>query len=411
MASFLIFLLFSVKPLVLTPEKAVKIALENNYQVVQSRYELESSKLNSKKSLAGLVPIGSFSASYAKYRDNGNVFENSAYSLKIEQNLFDPTSLVQYLSSKRQVKIAELALSSAKSDVVVNVLKTYYLVVSAQEKANYLREFTKYAGEQLKAVRAKKEVGSATETDVLRAKINLLQAKNSLKQAEIEVEQAKRNLLQLIGLSPDTDIMIDAKGIPYINVSISLSDSLKNKVVQLQEDLKIQLLKAENARLSYRSTLFSFLPRIYLGFERNHNRTIPSMLSDYTHTVKGIYLSLYFKFNDYPFNVKLQKKSLELQKFYVKQTTYTILKNIDDAYDNWKKSLESLRLARENLKLARALYSTSKARYDVGEISTLEFFDAELKLKEANLNFIQAKYQNFVALITFKSLLGMEVWR
>jgi len=72
-------------------------------------------------------------------------------------------------------------------------------------------------------------------------------------------------------------------------------------------------------------------------------------------------------------------------------------------------SLENLKVAKENLKLSRKLYEVSKAKFKVGEISSLEFFDSELKLKQAQLNFIEAKYQNFIALITLKSLLGMEV--
>ncbi len=411
MVAFLVLILVSLDTLYLTPEKAVKIALRENSQIVEASYQLEMAQIKTRKNLFQLVPIGSFSSSYSKYRQDGNSFTSKSYTFNLEQSIFDPTSLLAYLSSKKELDIERLALNSLKSDVEVGALKYYYAVVSAQEKVNYLRENLKYARKQFEFVRERKSLGMATETDLLRAKINLLQAKNSLKQAEIDVEKAKRNLKQFLGISIDRPIFIDAKGIPYINMKISVTDSLKKAVISAQEDLKIQLLKVEETKWSYRNTILSFLPKVSIGYKRTYDKTTPSafLRSDNTHDVTGLYINLYFEFNSYPFNVKLQKKSLELQKYYVKKTAYTILKNIEDTYDNWKTSLENLKIARENLKLSRKLYEVSKEKFKVGEISSLEFFDSELKMKQAHLNFIEAKYQYFIALITLKSLLGMEV--
>lgn len=411
MVAFLVLLLISSDTLYLTPEKAVKLALQGNSQIVEASYQLEMARIKVKRSLFQLVPIGSFSGSYSKYREDGDSYTSKSYTLNFEQNIFDPTNLLSYLSSKKELDIEQLALNSLRGDVEVGALKYYYAVVSAQEKVNYLRENLKYSKKQFEFVKERRSLGMATETDLLRANINLLEAKNSLKQAEIRVEKAKRDLKQFLGIPLDRPIFIDAKGIPYINMKLTITDSLKKAVVSAQEDLKIQLLKVEETKWSYRNTIMSFLPRISLGYKRDYSETTPSAFSqgDNTHDVTGLYISLYFEFNSYPFNVKLQKKSLELQKYYVKKTVYTILKNIEDTHDNWKTSLENLKVARENLKLSRKLYEVSKEKFKVGEISSLEFFDSELKLKQAQLNFIEAKYQYFIALITLKSLLGMEV--
>ncbi len=411
MVAFLVLLLISSDTLFLTPRKAVEIALRGNSQIVEARYQLEMARLKARRNLFQLVPVGSFSGSYSKYREDENSFTSKSYTLNFEQNIFDPTSFLSYLSSKKELDIERLALSSLKGDVEVGALRYYYAVVSAQEKVNYLQENLKYAKKQFEFVKERKSLGMATETDLLRAKINLLEAKNSLKQAQIGVEKAKRDLKHFLGIPLDRPIFIDAKGIPYISMKLTITDSLKKAVVSAQEDLKIQLLKVEETKWSYRNTIMSFLPKISLGYKRNYSETTPSAFSqeNNTHDITGLYISLYFEFNSYPFNVKLQKRSLELQKYYVKKTAYTILKNIEDTYDNWKTSLENLKVARENLKLSQKLYEVSKEKFKVGEISSLEFFDSELKLKQAQLNFIEAKYQYFIALITLKSLLGMEV--
>ena len=409
MVTLLVSLLLFADTLTLYPEDAVRLALEKNFDRVEAGYQIEAAKIQSKGAFFNLLPFGSLSGNYSKYRQEGKTFDRVGYTFSVEQILFDPERFMSYYSAKNSLKLQELSYSSLKSDIKVKTLKLFYKVLTVQEKVDYLREAVKLSEKEYKNLKIRMELGMATELDVLRARINYLQNQNSLRQAEIELEQAKRELKFYIGVPEETEVSIGVKGIPYENFEVHLTKELKDSVVRAQEDLRKLLLQAEEAEWSYKKSLFSFLPRIYIGYQKTYDRLDPGYTTDYSTT--GFYLNFSLNLNSYPFNVRLQKNRLQLQKFYIKRATYSIMKDLDDAYDTWKAAKLNFELAKENEKLADLLYKKSYEKFKAGEITSLEYFDSQVKLKEASLRLIEARYSYYVALISLKTLLGMEVLR
>ncbi len=409
MVTLLISILLIADTLTLYPEDAVRLALQKNFEINEAKYQIETARIQKKSALFSLIPFGTLMGNYSKYRQEGKTYEKRGYTFNIEQSIFDPEKLISFYSAKSNLSLQKLSFSSLKSDVTVKTLRLYYRVLTVQRKVDYLRQAVKLAKREFEALKTRKELGTATELDLLRAKINYLQNENSLNQAEIELEQAKRELKFYLGLPEDTEIEIGAKGIPYENFKIQLTEDVKDSVVKMQEELKKLLIQAEEAKWNYRKALFSFLPKISLGYQKTYDRLDPGYSSDYS--TAGFYVNFSLSLNTYPFNVRLQKKGLELHKLYIKKATYSILKALDDAYDSWKAAKLNYELAEENEKLANLLYQKSYEKYRAGEITSLEYFDSQVKLKEANLRLIEARYNYYVSLISLKTLLGMEVTR
>ncbi|GEM_PF-4627974 len=409
MVTLLISILLVSDTLTLYPEDAVRLALEKNFEIREAIYRLESAEIQKKEALFSLIPSGTLYGNYSKYRQEGKTFEKRGYTFNLEQSIFDPEKFVSYYSAKNNLKIQHLTYSNLKADVTVKTLKLYYRVLTIREKVDYLRQTVELARKEFETLKERQSAGLATELDVLRGRINYLQNQNSMKQAEIELERAKRELKFQLGIPAETEIMIGVKGIPFENFRMQLSRDIVDSIVRLKEAYRKVLLQAENAEWNHKRALFSFLPKVYLGFRKVHDTINPGYSSDYS--TSGFYVNFSINLNSYPFNVRLQKKEVQLMRLYHKKTTYSILKNIDDAYDGYKAAIHDLELQRENQKLASLLYEKSYQEYRAGKITSLEYFDAQVRLREANLRLIEARYNYYVSLISLKTLLGLEVLR
>ncbi len=204
----------------LTPEEAVRIALENNYDIRIIRGDAEIARLNNTKANAGMLPTVNFvagetaglSAFQQQNLADGRVIEaygrfnnNINAGVQLGWTLFDGGRM--QITKKRLEEIEALGqinLKNAVQQTTANVLQGYYGIVYNRLLERSTREVITLNEERLRIAEARLAAGFAAQTDALQARIDLNQQRANLLSLQNATIAAKRNLNLLLARTPET---------------------------------------------------------------------------------------------------------------------------------------------------------------------------------------------------------------
>ena len=128
-------------------------------------------------------------------------------SLAFNQTLYSRINELSMTSAQRNAAVVELALATARQDLMVRVSSAYFDVLAARDSLAFVRAQKAAVGEQLAAAKRNFEVGTSTITDTreAQAKFDLVIAQEISAQNDLTVRQSL--LDQLVGrkdLKPQT---------------------------------------------------------------------------------------------------------------------------------------------------------------------------------------------------------------
>ena len=204
----------------LTPEEAVRIALENNYDIRIIRGDAEIARLNNTKANAGMLPTvnlvagetAGLSAFQQQNLADGRVIEaygrfnnNINVAVQLGWTLFDGGRM--QITKKRLEEIEALGqinLKNAVQQTTANVLQGYYGIVYNRLLERSTREVITLNEERLRIAEARLAAGFAAQTDALQARIDLNQQRANLLSLQNATIAAKRNLNLLLARTPET---------------------------------------------------------------------------------------------------------------------------------------------------------------------------------------------------------------
>lgn len=204
---------------VLTPDEAVRIALENNYDIRLVRSDGEVAHLNNTRANAGLLPTVNFVAnetftlsSFQQKLANGNEFNalgapfNAANAaVQLSWVLFEGKRA--HIAKERLEALdafGQMNLQAAVQQTAANVLLAYYDIVRSRLLERSAQEIIALNEERLRIAEERLAAGFAAKTDALQARIDLNQQRATLLTQATVTAAAKRTLNQLLARSPDT---------------------------------------------------------------------------------------------------------------------------------------------------------------------------------------------------------------
>ncbi|MEO7307159.1 MAG: TolC family protein, partial [Ferruginibacter sp.] len=123
------------------------------------------------------------------------------------------------------------------------------------------------------------------------------------------------------------------------------------------------------------------------------------------------YIGLQMKvpiFNGFALQSRIQKARLELKKTenQAEALEIGIDKEVEDAKNNFATAIASMDYQKKNMALAEKVYGQTKKKYEIGTGSATEINTAQLDLKTAQTNYINALYDAIIAKIDFLKATG-----
>ena len=409
---------------ILTPGEAVSIALENNYGIKLANKNLETAKNNASVLNSGFLPTltGNAGATYniddteADFA-NGNVTilngaESSRYNASVNLNyvLFDGLGRsYNYKQFKEQYQLSELQVRETIENTIFQLFTIYYNVAQITENTVALEETLGISNDRLKRAQFQFDYGQDTKLGVLNAEvdinndsINLINSKQNLKNAKRDLNVVFGNTVAL-DFDVDTNISFDA----LYNKEELFEKAKTRNVALLQIDKNIAI-----SNYGIKSGKSAYLPTLGLtgsyGWNKNNNNAA-SFLAVSINT--GISAGLNLSWNLFDggstiTRVKNAQINLDNQLLQKEQLLVNIERDFNNAWDNYQNKFNIYKIREENIITSKNNFDRTEEKFKLGQVNSLEFRQAQLNLRNAELTRNEAKYQAKLAELELLQLSG-----
>ena len=394
----------------ITPEKAVTLALENNYGIKIAKTDVEIAANNADILNSGYLPTltGNAGANYnlddteVGFSDGTNAVlngaESSSYnaSVDLDYTLFDGLGRsYNYKQFKETKQLTELQARETIENTIVQLFTIYYNVAELIENEDALAQTLTISKERLIRAQYQFDYGQANKLASLNAEVDINNDSISLMNTLQELNNAKRDLNFVLGNTIPDNFTIDTE-VAFDNLydkSELLEKIRDNNVSMLQVNKNIDI----NA-LGVKSETSAYLPTVGLsgsyGWNKNNNNAASfAAYSINTGLSAGVRLSWsLFDGGSTITNVRNAKVNLEAQKIFKEQLSVAVVRDFNNAWDNYENKLSVYRLEEHNIKTAQNNFDRTEEQFKLGQINSIEFRQAQLNLLNAELSRNQAKY-------------------
>ncbi len=413
--ALLILMSFSVTSVfaqqVLPVSKAIELALENNYGIKIVTNTNKIAKNNASILNSGYLPTLSGSSAVTYNRDNIeaefangestvlNGAKSSRYnaSLNLNYTLFDGLGrYYDYKRLKEQYKLSELQARETIENTIAQLYTVYYNVAQISENVLTLEQTLKASKDRITRAKYQFEYGQGTKLDILNAQVDVNNDSINLINVKQQLINTKRDLNVVLGNTISSEFHVETS--IHFLLDIDKDDLFKkmkeNNITLLQVDRNIMInefiIKANKS---------GYLPSIGLtgtyGWNRNNNNAASFVaVSTNTGLSGGINLSWnLFDGGGTITRVKNAKIDLENQKYEKQSVLINVERDFYNAWDDYQNKLAIYQVQENNIRTSQNNFDRTKEKFKLGQVSSIEFRQAQLNLLNAELSRNQAKYQ------------------
>ncbi|TYP77308.1 TolC family protein [Aquimarina intermedia] len=435
-ASFLMLITGVTHGQTLTKQEAVRITLENNLGVKIVTNSIEIAENNKSILNSGYLPslTGDAGANYQLANtttsfpgvvdpDTGEPLadrviedaETQRYTAGLNLNylLFD--GLGRYYNYKRlkeQYNLSGLQARETIENTILQLFSVYYEVARLTENEAILEETLAISQERVQRSQYQFEYGQNNKLAVLNAKVDVANDSINLLTVRQSVLNAKRDLNVILNASDlDAPFQVDTivAFLPKLQLDTYLEKAEEHNVALLQNRSNLAI-NSYDIKISKSG----FLPTIGLtgSYGWNQNRSpasafFPGNLSNTATLGAGINLSWnLFDGGRTITQVKNSKIVLDNQELAREQLELEVRRDIANAFGNYRNRLNIYKIQRQNVLTSENNFERSEERFKLGQITSIEFRQAQINLINAKTNKNQAKYTAKLAELQLLQLTG-----
>lgn len=412
---------------VLTLEECLRLGIENNLSLESSRNEIRKGEHTLSENRAKLLPQIN---AVAGFNDNFNppvsVTDGSAYG-----NLYNVTKTLQYNASagiqlqmplynqtvytavdiaRTMNELNRLSYEKAREDLILQISKMYYLSQNTAEQIALIKENISRLNELSNITQAFYDNGMAMEVDVKRVNINLENQRVQYDNAQSMLTQQLNLLKYVIDYPADKEIAltpVDTEN--TTSVSLTGLDNNQYELQLLQSKQKLAEQQRKMIGQGYIPSLSLTGSWMYSAYTDKAKNWFHSGPSNHWYNSSGIGLTLRIPiFDGLDKRAKMKKAKIEIEN--AKLSYENALKNMQTQYLNATNELmnsqRNFRKQKDNYLLAEDVYQVTTDRYREGIASMTEVLQDEMRMSEAQNNYINAHYNYQVTNLSLLKLTG-----
>tara|TARA_R110002050_G_scaffold184989_1_gene318750 strand:- start:1586 stop:2899 length:1314 start_codon:yes stop_codon:yes gene_type:complete len=394
----------------ITPEKAVALALENNYGIKLANTDVEVANNNASILNSGYLPTlnGSAGATYnlddteAEFSDGSVTVlkdaESSRYNASVDLNytLFDGLGRAYNFKQLKETKqLTKLQARETIENTILQLFTVYYNVAELDENNEAISETLAISKDRLIRAQYQFDYGQSTKLAVLNAEVDINNDSISLMNLKQQLQNYKRDLNLVLGntIVGDFDVHTEVAFNTLYNKSELLEKVKVNNISLLQIDKNIAI-----NTLGVKSQKSNYLPTVGLtgsyGWNKSNNNAASFVaVSTNTGLSGGLNLSWnLFDGGSTLTRVKNAKINLEAQNIQKEQLIVSVERDFNNAWDDYQNKLSIYRLQEENIKTSQDNFNRTQEKFKLGQVNSIEFRQAQLNLLNAELSRNRAKY-------------------
>lgn len=408
---------------ILTVKEAVKLALENNFDIKIATNELKISEDNADIGNAGILPniSGSFTQNNSVQNStqtlsdgtmrklNNALNNNFSYGVGLDWTVFDGLRMfARYDQLKELQKLGEIQLKLNILNKISEVITTYYDLVQQQQQLVALDTAIYISQQRLTTAENRYIIGKGSKLDVLNAQVDIntdytyqLRQKELLNNTKIKLNEILvRNVHAPFRVADTIIVDRDLKFTDLMSLAEKQNPEIQIALLNRRvSELDLKQAKADRYPTISVNTGYTFTEsESSLGFASH------SSGKGFNYGVKAT-LNIFDGFNQNR-NERNAKRVFENSQFQVDKQNMAISRQLATAYQTYLTNLELTELEKKNEAISRQNLDITLEKFRIGIITTLEFRTAQLNYINARVRNSNAQYEAKLSEIILKEIAG-----
>jgi TolC family type I secretion outer membrane protein len=330
--------------------------------------------------------------------------------ISISQTIFDGGYNVFNLASKQAAKnSSDYSLLFSKQNLIFDVKQTYFEVLKAKMLLEVQREVIKRGEQQLKIAQSRYELGSASKSDFLKAKVQFGQDQLALVKAENQVKVAYSNLNAIMGQNVDQQFEVqEVLEQPAMELSyeecVRLAFKNHPSIHQTESDIDAAEGSMRAARSGYLPSVSLTSGRSWDGIRLSDYRSL-SDNDRYWSIVLSVSFNLFQGFQTQTSYLNARNQ-VKIAKETLEKTKSDVGLEVKQAYLALEESRKATAVAEENVGAAEEDLNLVQEKYRLGAASILELLDAQVSFQTAKSDHIQSLFNYNLAVARLERAIG-----
>ena len=435
------------EPQVLTLEKSIEIAKQNNLDIQTAEQNLEAAEAQVRAARAGLLPRITANGNYTYFKDiqksviqadGGFGFpmpgeemnemsppsaDNESDLIELEfgahHNVQGTVNLTQpifawgryyygYQAAKLNYHGMQQNVDAAYNQLRLDVSEAFYGALVAQEFVRVAQQTVALVEEQLGIAEASLDAGAATNFDVLRAKVQLANARSQLIRAENGVQTAKNAYKTVLNLPLAENISVEgALEIPdnYKMLALDLDGLIQRALENRPEVHRTQFSEsAAQKQIDIAKTRSRPDLGLFSNYQISQNERLTEMNRIWS---VGFQINIPI-FDGFASSAAVQQSESALKQVQLggDQVKVGIEFEVRTAYLNLRGAQALIDVQREAVTQARESVRIANLQFQNGIITTVALTDTQIALAQAEVNRLQAYHDYVVGLARLEKAIG-----
>lgn len=408
---------------VLTLEDAIKIALENNFEIKIAKNNLKINETNTAIGNAGMLPTATATVAddnsirnSSQTRQDGttnsldNAKNNSLnYGVSLNWTIFDGMKMFAKYDQLKELKnLSDAQLKWTILDKVSRVNNVYYDLIQEQQKLTDLDSTISISKKRLEFTQNRYTIGKNSKLDVLNAQVDLNTDLGNLVKEKQAYANAKTLLNQILARDLKTDFIVSDK----INVDRELKLAELMALAEKQNpELEMQIINKKVAELDLKQIKGDRYPIIRLNTGYNFSDAQSSLGFTSQSSSHGLNYGFSASLNLFDGdsqnrNEKIAKMQIDNSKLAIDQQLIQLRSNLTVAYQVYLTNLDLIDLEMNNTAIAKQNIDITAEKFKIGTITSVEFRAAQLNYINSRIRLSSAQFQAKLSEITLRELAG-----
>ncbi|MEO9570508.1 MAG: TolC family protein [Polaribacter sp.] len=395
---------------ILTKKEALEIALENNFGVKIAKNNLEVAKNNKSIYNTGFLPTASISSG-ANYSNNnqtidrqdgtstsidGAITQSYNASLNVNYTIFDGLGRkYNYQQLKETYNLTELEAKETIENTYLQLFTNYFQIAKLTKNKENLNEALSISKKRLLRAKYQYEYGQSTKLELLNAEVDVNNDSITLINANQLLSNAKRGLNLVLGIEKEVNYTVETN-VDFTN--ILNFDELHQKMITNNTTLKQNEKNIAISEFNIKVNKSNYLPSLGLstsyGWNKSQNPATSFLAASSSNGLNaGLSLSWsLFDGGSTKTNIANSKIALENQQILLEQQKITIDNTLKNTWENYQSQLFIINAQNKNVITTQNNFDRSKERFKLGQITSIEFRQAQINLINSKTALNNAKF-------------------
>lgn len=395
----------------LSLEEAIEMSLKESPAYLQAKKEFMIRQKTNSSSYSTMLPsiyggyVGSRTRSFV---DGSEIYDStdSYYNVRMEWDL-TPGDLFDAFASHYDNNSAYFSFMDIRNQIIYEIVSQYLNTLKLEKLFKSRETAVKRTENNLKLIEEKKQLGSASNAEVLQGKVSNLQAQLDFMETKKDRRVYILRLKKLIGFEAADSLVLEE---PEVDFKIPGKDSIL--ILAMDKDPLINEYSSElkEARYDFTGTSLNNLFTVSFGaiyqYQDEASPNWARLEDNYDYSI-GVSISIpiftgFSRIND----MIVSEMRVDLAELKFREREKELRISAEEDYMLYEEAGQKLQLAETTLKFAEESYAAASERYRLGESTMIELLGAEEDLLRAQYALTEARFDWYLSVYRLKRLIG-----